>query len=183
MMGTLARRRPERLERRCGARVGGDPPPGAGACVDGVAHDRVAEDEPPRHLGRADELEREQLVERREAVALVALGDRRDQLGLERLARHRGRLQESPRAVGELLELLGERRGHRARNVLLHPCDGGMRRGGAAAARKLLEVEGITAGLPVQAPALALLDVLKQRVRLSRAARSRLRPPSAGRRG
>ena len=42
-------------EHGAGTAVGGDPPARARALVDGVAHDRVPEDEPARHLRRAHE--------------------------------------------------------------------------------------------------------------------------------
>ena len=41
-----------------------EPPAGAGGGVDRLAHDRVTEAEPPRGVGRADQVRGEQLVER-----------------------------------------------------------------------------------------------------------------------
>ena len=95
-------------------------PPGRGL-VDRRADERVAKDEPPRDRRRAQEITREQGIERSEPVRGRKLRNRRCQIGLERLAGHRRGLEQprarSPRAPSaprpETRRLLGERRPRR----------------------------------------------------------------------
>jgi Major Facilitator Superfamily len=56
-----------------------------GGLVDGAPDERVAEAEAPGHVGRPDEVEREQIVERRHRRLLVDLGGRTCEVGFERV--------------------------------------------------------------------------------------------------
>ena len=64
---------PRAGERRGRPRVGREPPAPARGLVDRAPHERMAEDEAPRHLGRAHEVQREQVVERGEALGRAQL--------------------------------------------------------------------------------------------------------------
>ena len=77
---------------------------------DRAAHERVAEDEAPRHRGRAHEIERQEPVERREPLGRGQLRDRRREAGLERLAGDGGGIQQRALLPRQGCELPGERR-------------------------------------------------------------------------
>ena len=66
------------------------------AVVDGTPDDRVPEAKVPGRLGGADEVGRDQLVERLLHGGLRQFGDKGDETRHERLARDRGRVGRSP---------------------------------------------------------------------------------------
>jgi hypothetical protein len=72
-----------------------------------------------RHLGRADKIALQQLIERRERGRLRNLSDGRRELGVKRIARNRGTLQQSACSGAEAVELLYQRKSDRRRNPLL----------------------------------------------------------------
>ena len=77
----------------------------------------MPEAEPPRHVGGADDVQPEQLVERVERRRLGRARSRRGELGIERIAGHGRALEQAPRPVGQQRELLGQRRGHGRRHL------------------------------------------------------------------
>ena len=81
----------------------------ASCSSDSVAHDRVPEAKAARSLGGADEVELDQFVDRGEHRDLGLLGDRADQLRLERLAGHGGSLQRPARLGRDRAQLLPDR--------------------------------------------------------------------------
>ena len=83
------RRRSARLQRRRGAGVRREPPSQRRRLVHGPAQDRVAEAQAPRHVGRPDQVAREQHVERVQRGGVGLLGDRDREVELERLADER----------------------------------------------------------------------------------------------
>ena len=102
------------------------------------------------------------------ATAASSLDVRRGggQLGLERVARHGGALQQRPRRLRQQPELLRERRGHGRRHA-----DRLQRRAARASARpaprgagELLQVERVAAALLVEASARARVDVLAEQL-------------------
>ena len=100
--------------------------PAAGrALVHRAAHERVAEAEAPRDVGRAHEAEVEQLVERLHRRGVVRAGRGGGEVGLERVAGD-GRAAQHPAGVGgQEPELLGQRGDHRGGHA-----DGLQRRSG-----------------------------------------------------
>ena len=72
VVGENRRRRAAARERPRHPGVGAEPPAAGRALVDRAAHERVAERELARHVGRADEARREQTVERLERVVDLA---------------------------------------------------------------------------------------------------------------
>ena len=98
------------------ARVGGKAPAAARRRVHGAAHERVAEDEAARHVGRAHEVEASRSSSASSpwpspSSAIAAARSR-----LERLARHRRAVEQRARLGRQRLELTGDRardrRGH-----------------------------------------------------------------------
>ena len=150
--------RPRR--RRCAARgedlraalVGAQQPAAGRALVHRPAHERMAEAEAPRDVGRAHEAELEQHVERLHGRGVVRAGRRGGEVGLERVAGD-GRAAQHPAGVGgQERELLGDRCDHRARYAdgLEIPLAGHRPRGRALRAGELLEVERVAARLLVE---------------------------------
>jgi hypothetical protein len=78
------------LQRRGAALVGGQPPAAGHPLVDRVAHERVAEPEAPRHVGRADEVAAQQVVERLDRRGVRDARRRGRHLHLERVSRDGG---------------------------------------------------------------------------------------------
>ncbi len=153
-----------------GALVGADPPPRAGGLVDGVADERAAECEAARDAGRADEAAGDELVEGGEDLALRALGDLGDEVGLERLARDGRGLEHGPRGGRDGGELAAQRHRDGGRDVLVR-------------ARELLEVEGVAGAAPVEGVGRGRVDAraeqLARRGPVERAERHRRRAPLA----
>ena len=121
------------------------PPAAQRALVDGTAHERVTEAEAARDVGVADEVAAQEVVERGHRDLLAHAGRRGGQLGLERVARHRGAREHEARVAGELRELPRERGRDRARDL-----DAGQRhrrpgRDAPRGAGELLEVERVPA--------------------------------------
>jgi transposase len=106
--GALGRSGSARGERGGRARMCAQPPAARRGLVDRPAHERMAEAEAPRDRGRAHEVEREQAVERGQAVGHRELGDRRREVGLERLAGDRGSLEQRALGGGQGGQLLGQ---------------------------------------------------------------------------
>ena len=77
----------------------------------------MAKAEPPRHVGRPDDVAREQLVDGLQRLALVDARSRGHHLRLERVARHRGALEHAPGTLGQQRELLRQYRQNEARDV------------------------------------------------------------------
>ena len=67
--------------------------------------------EAPGHVGRAHEIEPQELVDRVHRRGLGHRGRGRRQLGLERIARDRRSFEHEARGVRQQRELLAERRG------------------------------------------------------------------------
>jgi hypothetical protein len=125
----------------------------------------VAEDEAPRHRRGAHEVEREQRVERDQALVGGELGDRRGEIGLERLAGGRGPVQHGELGGRERRELAGERgrdgHGH-AGPGLARVCAAQLDRRRPAGARKLLQVEGVAAAVAVDGGSRACIEADEQ---------------------
>ena len=128
----------------------------------------MTEAEPARHLGCPHEVAREQLVEGRHGSLFFHRRRRRGQLGLERVARHGGAIQEVARGWGQEAELLGERHDHRGRH--LHSGEA-LRRGGTRARRllrgagELLQEERVAAALGVEHLCRVLVEVGAEELR------------------
>ena len=103
-------------ELRGGARVRRDAPARARGLVDRPPDERMPEGEPPRHVGRPDEVALEQVVERVERRVGVELRHGPREIGLERLARDRRGVDQPPRVGLERRQLLDERGGDRGRD-------------------------------------------------------------------
>ena len=140
-----------RGQRRRGPGVSRELPATRRRLEDRAAHERVAEDEAPRHRGRTHEIERQERVERREPVGRGQLGDRRREAGVERLAGDGGGIQQRALLPRQGRELLGERRGDGGRNPVSRSV--AVRRRVTprflAGARELLEVERVAATVAV----------------------------------
>ncbi len=81
--------RTPRRERLGAPLVGPKPPAAGGGLVDRAPDERVPEAEASRHVGGANEIELQELVDRVHRRRLGRRGRGRRQLGLERIARHR----------------------------------------------------------------------------------------------
>ena len=120
VMGPRSGRRPAGREAARRAGVRDEPPAAAGGLVDRAAHERVAEREAAGHGGRVQKARVEQLVERGHPLIRRQLRDLAGELGLERVARDRARVQEPARGSGQRVQLLHQRGRHRARDAGLH---------------------------------------------------------------
>ena len=139
MVGALDRAGAAALQLGRGARVRAEPAAARDRVVDRVAHDGVAEREPARRLGGADERAEQQLVERVQRAGLAQPGDRGGEPELERVAGHRRRVeQRAARRARRSASSAATRGRHRARHLV------------ALQARELLEVERVAARLRVQ---------------------------------
>ena len=112
----LGRRGAARLQRGRGAGMGRELPATRRRLQDRAAHERVAEDEPPRYRGRTHEIERQQRVERREPLGRGKLRNRGREAGFERFAGDGGAIQQRALPPRERRELPGERRRDGGRN-------------------------------------------------------------------
>ena len=108
---------PRSRERLGGTLVRAEPPASGRRLVDRPAHERMPESEPPGDVRLAHEVESQQLVKRVERRRLASPRRRRGQLGIERIAGHRGTLEHATCPVREQGELLRQRRDHRRRNL------------------------------------------------------------------
>ncbi len=131
---------------------------------DRAAHERVAEDEAARHRGRTHEIERQELVERREPVGRGQLRDRCREAGFERLAGDGGGIQQRALLPRQGRELLRERRRDRGRNPVSRPV--AVRRPVTprfpAGPRELLEVERVAAAVEVDGRDRCGLEIAQQ---------------------
>ena len=120
----------------------------------------MAESKAAGHVRGPDEVEPEEHVQRVEHGGNVAIGDRGDQLGFERIARDGGRLQREPSRRGDREQLLLDRGDDRTRDGF------GQRLGTrslldsrrVAGPRQLFHVEGIAAAFAIQLCARPLVD-------------------------
>ena len=129
---------------RGGARVRGHPPALALGLVGGPAHERVAEAEAQRGVGRAHEVAGEQRVQRHQRVLAVDARRGGGQVDLERLARHGAAAEQRTLALVQRLQLAAQRRQHRPRHPLVHRTGlHAFARGPAAGAGELLQEERI----------------------------------------
>jgi hypothetical protein len=117
VVGARRGRRSAGGQRVGAALVRAEPPAARRSLVRRVTDERVAEAEAARHVGRAHEVAREQLVEGGERVALGHAGGGRRQLGLERVAGHGGTLEHAAGAVAEQRQLVGQRGGDGGRHA------------------------------------------------------------------
>ena len=118
----MVRASPRPSEPRSGERLGAalvraEPPAAGHRLVDRAADERMPEAEAPRNVRLADEIQAQQLVERVDRCRLGGSGGRGRQLGIERVARDGGALEDEACLLGEQSELLGERGGDRGRDV------------------------------------------------------------------
>ena len=77
----------------------------------------MPETEAPGNVRLADEIQAQQLVDRVDRRRLGGSGGRGGQLGIERVSRDGGALEDEACLLGEQSELLGERGGDRSRDV------------------------------------------------------------------
>ena len=162
------------------ALVGAQPPAGRRGVVDRAANERMPETEAPGHVGRAQEIEPQQLVDRRHTVRLGKSGRGRGQLGLEGVAGHSRSFQHEAFRAGQQRELFCQRRGddrrhadRRERTLVVHGRAPGLAVGRP---RELLEVEGIAATLQVERVRVGRGDRIAQELtRLLRAERAAAR--------
>ncbi len=179
MVGARCRRRAAAGERLGTSLVRADAPAARRGVVDRSAHEWVPEAEAARNIGGPDEIASQQLIERLDCGHLGHPRRGRDQLWLERITRNRSSFQHSTSPVGQQRELLGQRGGHRPRNLDAHQREVGDRRSGHGCAiqrpDQLLEVERIAAGLLVELVGDGGVDALPQKlVCLSQRQRSEL---------
>ena len=92
---------PSRQERLGRSLVGSDSPAARCRLVHRATHDRMAEAEPSRHVGRADDVAREQLVDGLHRLLLADVGGRCRHLGLEGIARRPTRPRARAGRAGE----------------------------------------------------------------------------------
>ncbi len=110
----------------------------------------MAEAEPSRDVGRAEEIDPEQLVERLHDGRLGQRGRRRRELRLERVTGHRRPFEHETLRVGQQGELFRKSRGDARRNpdpgrrhLVVHcRCP--------TCAGKLLEIEGVATALGIE---------------------------------
>ena len=132
--------------------------------VDRAAHERMAEAEAARHGGRAHQVAREQRVERVERPRRVdSSRDRRREVGLERLARDRGAVEQRPlgsapaRPSSSASDAATAAAGCRRVAAVA-----GRRHAGRAGARELLEVERVAAAVAVDRRAARVSSAAEQ---------------------
>ena len=139
-----------RRERVGAPLVRAEPPAGSRRLVDGATYERMAEAEPSRDVGRAEEIDPEQLVERLHDGRLGQRGRRRRELRLERVTGHRRPFEHETLRVGQQGELFRKSRGDARRNhdpgqrhLVVHcRCP--------TCAGKLLEIEGVATALGIE---------------------------------
>ena len=160
MMSALYRRCAARGERLGASLVRAQSPAAGRRLVDRPSNERMPEAKAARHLGLANEVELQQLVQGLERRRLGGRRGGRGQLGLERVAGYRCPLEHQPCAVREESELLGQRGGNRGRHVeirrreLRNACRGlESERSG-----ELLEIERVAAALLVESGCSGAVD-------------------------
>ena len=113
----------------------------------------MPEAEAPGHVGRVNEIEPQEFIDRVHRRSLGRGGRGRRQLGLERVARHRRAFEHQARVLGQQRELFGQRGGDGGRDAdagqrdLGRPSD---RSGALERPGELLQVEGVAAALLVK---------------------------------
>ncbi len=134
-----------------GGELGGEAPVdlrprgGPGRLVDRRPHDRVAEAEAQRHVGGADQVAGDEVVDARRGGGLVDAGRGREQIAVEGLAGDGGGADEVGLLGGQGGELGGEGRRDRAGEA---PARGPLprrRRSAGRLAQQLVQVEGVAA--------------------------------------
>ena len=172
MMRALGGRCTAGGERLGAALVRAQSPTAGRRLVDRPSNERVPEAEAAGHLGLANEVEPQQLVE---GLERRRLGDRRGggrKLGLERVAGHRCPLQRKACAVRQESELLGQRRSNRGRHVEIRARELGNTCRALESERpgELLEIERVAAALLVESACGVVVDGFAEEL-LSLAAR------------
>lgn len=89
-----------------------EPPPARHFFVDDRADDRVSETKAPWRLRRTDQIGFDKLVEYPEHRCGGKIRDGRDQLGFERLSRHRGGVERQSSIAGDPAQLVLNRSGN-----------------------------------------------------------------------
>ena len=110
----------------------------------------MAEAEPARDVGGADEIATLEIVERVDRARLFQAGGGSRELGLERVARDRRALERLAGVAREQRELGGQRGRDRARHLYAAERDRGAGAFLARRARELLQVERVAAAVGVQ---------------------------------
>ena len=113
MVGARRRRRSPHRERFRAPLVGPEPPAARGGLVDSAPDERVSEAEASGHVGRANEIELQELVDCVHRRRLRGGGRGGRQFGLEWIARHRRSLEHEASAVRQQRELFAQRGGDR----------------------------------------------------------------------
>ena len=160
------------------ALVRAEPPAAGRRLVHGAAHERMAEAEAARHVGRAHEVEPQQLVERGDRRCVGHAGRGRRELGVERVAGDRRALEHEARRRATSRASSSASAAATRCGTWSPPSDGPGRARPArlravARARELLEVEGVAAALLVERVAAAAGR--RPSPRSSRASRARQR--------
>ena len=117
MMRTLHRGCAAGGERLGASLVRAQSPTAGRRLVDRPSNERMPEAKAARHLGLANEVELQQLVQRLERRRLGSRRGGRGELGLERVAGYRCPLQHEACTVRQESELLGQRGSNRGRHV------------------------------------------------------------------
>ena len=113
--------------------------------VDRRPHDRVAEAQPQRHLGGADQVAGDELVDAGGRVGVVDARRGGEQVAVERLADDGGRADEVGLLARQRGELRGEGGGDRARQAPARRALPHRRRAAGRLAKQLVQVEGVAA--------------------------------------
>ena len=109
MMGAGRCRGASICERVGAALVSAQPPTACSCLVDGGPHERVPEAETPWHVGGAEKIESQELVDGLHHRPLGQLGRCGRQLGLEGVSCHRRPFQDEARAIRQQRELVADR--------------------------------------------------------------------------
>ena len=157
---------PPRRERLGAALVGAQSPAAGRRLVDRATNERMPKTEASGHVGCANQIEFQQLVDRLHHGGLRHLGRGRGQLRLERIACHRRSFQHETFGVRQERELLCERRGDGRRNsdrrqrrlVVYRRCSArAVERPG-----ELFEIEGVAAALRIEDARVDAIDRVAQ---------------------
>lgn len=125
VVGARRRCRPPSCERFGATLVGRQPPAAPGGLVDGPSDQGMPEAEPPRHVGLADEIEHQELVDGVHRRVLGCPGRGRRQLGLEGITRHRRSFEHQACALREQGQLFAQRGGDGGQDAVVGQRDVG----------------------------------------------------------
>src|SRR3954469_19529516 len=98
--------RPPAGQRPSGSVVSADAPAAWRGLIDGASHDRMTEPETAGHARQADEVARQQVVDRLPGLLFADVGGSGSQFELERITGDRRTLQEPPAVARQQCELL-----------------------------------------------------------------------------